>query len=79
MVTEVKWKMKNENGIERSAILKGQTLVNLSENIEIITITLNQWYHEFKVIDDIGKLKVTIGVCLSGLLSPLEVFALIIS
>ena len=43
-----------------SAILKGNTLVNLSENLQTITRTVNSWYREEPLIADISKLKTNI-------------------
>ena len=41
----------------QSAILTGQTLVNLSENLQTSTFTLNEWYHNVKLMNNIEKLK----------------------
>ena len=48
------------NTLERpvtSAILKGNTLVNLSDNLETITRSLNGWYVQEKLMDNIEKIK----------------------
>ncbi len=44
-------------GAIKSAILKGNTLVNLSENLTTITRSLDWWYREEKLVDNIEKLK----------------------
>lgn len=44
-------------GAIKSAILKGLTLVNLSENLNTITRSLDWWYLEEKLMDNIEKLK----------------------
>ena len=41
----------------KSAILKGQTLVNLSENLQTITFTLSGWFNDVKLMNNIEKLK----------------------
>ena len=41
----------------KSAILKGQTLVNLSENLNTITISLDFWFKNEMLMDNIDKLK----------------------
>lgn len=48
------------NTLERpvkSAILKGNTLVNLSENLATVTRNVDFWYKEEKLLNDIRKLK----------------------
>ena len=44
------------DGVSKSAILKGQTLVNLSENLQTITRSVNGWYIGEKLMDNIEKL-----------------------
>ena len=41
----------------KSAILKGQTLVNLSEKLDTVTRDVNTWYMEEKLMNNIDKLK----------------------
>lgn len=46
------------DGHVKSAILKGNTLVNSSEKLSTVTRNVTDWYVEEKLLDDIGKLKV---------------------
>ena len=62
--------MKNENGIEKSAILKGQTLVNIAPNMTQSSLTANTRPWKLsgsgKVVGSVSDNKLKISTTIDG-------------